>query len=264
MPPKLEHIERWLLLKSVTYQVSPNVQSSGAAVLQICGLTYAAGHPSSTIVKDVNLTVRAGESVAVMGRSGSGKSSLLKLGGGLLQPTAGSVSVAGTRIDDLGEKGRALVRRGPVGFIFQGLNLIENLSVADNLDVAGRIRGRRYTSAEKTAALETVGLAAMGSRLVEDLSGGEAQRVAIARSLMSKPTIVFADEPTGALDSTNAANVTSLFKDVVAAGSAMVVATHDPIVAANTSRVVFLSDGRIVGELSSPSAEEIARRVIAL
>lgn len=248
----------------MTDQTSPNVQTRDAVALQISGLTYAAGYPASTIIKDVDLTVRAGESVAVMGRSGSGKSSLLKLGGGLLQPTAGSVSVAGTRIDDLGEKARALVRRGPVGFIFQGLNLIGNLSVTDNLDVAGRIRGRRYTSAEKIAALKAVGMEAMGSRMVEDLSGGEAQRVAIARSLMSKPTIVFADEPTGALDSTNAANITTLFKDVVTAGSAVIVATHDPVVAATTSRVVFLSDGRIAGELSSPSAEEIARRVIAL
>ncbi len=199
------------------------------------------------ILKGVSFTVQAAERVAVIGPSGSGKSSLISLAAGLERPTSGVVRLFGEDLAGLNEDGRARLRRGRVSLVFQSFHLLPNMTAAEN--VAAPLEIARIAGAEETARdwLDRVGLSARLHHYPHQLSGGEQQRVALARALAVRPALLFADEPTGNLDAENAAHVADLMFALVAeAGAALVLVTHDPSLAARAGRTVRMADGRIV------------------
>jgi putative ABC transport system ATP-binding protein len=200
-----------------------------------------------------------------MGPSGSGKSTLLHCAAGLDRPTSGSVVLDGTDLAGLSERSLARLRRERIGFVFQSFNLLPELSAADNVALPLRLSGQRPRRAAVTQALDRVGLEGKRQARPGQLSGGQQQRVAIARALIGAPSVVFADEPTGALDSATAAEVLGLLATATrAAGTTVVMVTHDPVAAGHADRVVFLADGRIVGGLERPTADAVAARMTHL
>ncbi|MFJ9566618.1 ABC transporter ATP-binding protein [Streptomyces fuscichromogenes] len=212
---------------------------------------YDAGPPA---LLDVTLTVAAGEAVAVLGPSGSGKSTLLNLVAGLDRPDEGTVSVAGVRVDGLGESGAARYRRASVGMVFQFFNLLDDLTVADNVALPAQLAGTGRREAARRAAelLESLGIAAQATAYPGRLSGGQRQRVAVARALMNRPALLLADEPTGALDSASGADVARLLQELNADGQTLVLVTHDHDLArACTRRTVHLADGRITTDVTT-------------
>jgi putative ABC transport system ATP-binding protein len=204
-------------------------------------------------VDGVDLTVDAGECVAIMGPSGSGKSTLLALLGALEGPSEGTVHVLGADIGALSDEGRARFRRGHLGFVFQDLDLLPFLTAAEN--VAFGVGVADHGGAiDPNEALERLGLGACADRLAEDLSGGEQERVAIARCLAPRPQVVLGDEPTGSLDAASSeVTIRFLLGAVRELGSAAVVVTHDPVVASQFDRTIVLRDGRVVDTPASPS-----------
>lgn len=219
--------------------------------LEIKGVTRTHGHGAREVhaLRGVDLTVREGELVAVMGPSGSGKSSLLNVAGGLDTPTSGSVRVAGTDIARLGTRERAAVRRRDVGFVFQDFNLVPALTVVENVALPLELDGMRPDAAraDAEAMLAEVGLLEAANRFPEDLSGGQQQRVAIARALVGQRRLVLADEPTGALDSVTGDSVLRVLRSRVDAGAAGLLVTHDARYAAWADRTVHLRDGLVSG-----------------
>jgi putative ABC transport system ATP-binding protein len=202
-------------------------------------------HP---VLQGLELTAAAGEKLAIMGRSGSGKSTLLNLISGIDFPDAGTVQVGGCEVSSLGEPARTLFRRAHVGFVYQFFNLIPTLDVAENVRLVLELNGVRgaQARARTQVALEQVGLAARSASAVQDLSGGEQQRVAVARALVHEPPLVLADEPTGNLDETSAAEVLALLEELTRRrGSTLIVVTHDEELAARADRVLELREGRL-------------------
>jgi putative ABC transport system ATP-binding protein len=198
----------------------------------------------------VSLEIAAGEAVAIMGPSGSGKSTLLNLIAGLDRPTSGGVTVAGTRIDQVGETGAALFRRNRVGMIFQFFNLLDDLTVLDNVLLPAQLGGMRAAGGRARAdeLLEMLGLASHRNAYPARLSGGERQRVAIARALVNRPPLLLADEPTGALDSATGEEIGALLASLHSSGLTLVLVTHNPDLAARyASRTIELVDGRVAG-----------------
>ncbi|MFF2118545.1 ABC transporter ATP-binding protein [Kitasatospora sp. NPDC058184] len=196
----------------------------------------------------VTLSVRTGESVAVLGPSGSGKSTLLNLVAGLDRPSAGTVTVAGVRVDRLGEAASARYRRGTIGMVFQFFNLLDDLTVADNVVLAGELAGVPRAEARRRAAelLESLGIDRHARAHPGRLSGGERQRVAVARALMNRPTLLLADEPTGALDSASGEDVKELFRELHEDGQTVLLVTHDLTLAEDcATRTVRMRDGRV-------------------
>jgi putative ABC transport system ATP-binding protein len=201
-------------------------------------------------VEDVSLAVAAGEAVAIMGPSGSGKSTLLNLIAGLDRPTTGTVTVAGQRIDSLSETGLARYRRRRVGMIFQFFNLLDDLTVADNVLLPAQLAGMSRASASRRSdqLLDRLGISQHRKSYPARLSGGERQRVAIARALVNSPQLLLADEPTGALDSTTGEEIGVLLRELNRAGQTMIMVTHNPDLAVRyTSRTIQLVDGRVAG-----------------
>jgi len=198
----------------------------------------------------INLTVKAGELVAVMGPSGCGKSTLLHILGGLDSPTSGEVYVNGNRLDNMTESQRAVLRRKMVGFVFQAFNLIGNLSVLDNVEFPALIAGLSVNQARERRKdlLSNLGLSDKAKSVPAQLSGGEKQRVALARALINHPMIILADEPTGNLDSKSAFEVLKLLHETHSSGQTILVVTHDPNVASIAQRVIFMKDGQISHE----------------
>ncbi|MGW3042356.1 ABC transporter ATP-binding protein [Kitasatospora sp. NPDC001159] len=208
----------------------------------------------------VTLSVRAGESVAVLGPSGSGKSTLLNLVAGLDRPSAGTVTVAGVRVDRLNESGSARYRRGTIGMVFQFFNLLDDLTVADNVVLAGELAGVPRSEARYRAAelLESLGIDRHARAHPGRLSGGERQRVAVARALMNQPPLLLADEPTGALDSASGEDVKELFRELHQDGQTILIVTHDLKLAEDcATRTVRMRDGRVESD-SANSAEGAA------
>jgi len=213
----------------------------------------------------VDLDFDAGTFTAVMGPSGSGKSTLLQCAAGLERPDAGTVTVAGVELAGLGERRRTLLRREQIGFVFQSFNLLPSLTAAQNVALPLRLAGRRPSRAAVREALERVGLAERAGHRPSQLSGGQQQRVALARALITRPAVLFGDEPTGALDTTTSRQVLTLLRELVDRESrTTVMVTHDPVAASYADRVVFLVDGRVGGELTAPSAAEVAARLTDL
>jgi putative ABC transport system ATP-binding protein len=213
---------------------------------------YVAG--GTPALDDVSLLVAAGEAVAVMGLSGSGKSTLLNLVAGLDKPSSGTITVAGQRIDALGETRTALYRRTQVGMIFQFFNLLDDMTVADNVLLPAQLAGqsRRKARAQADRLLAQLGIDRYCDTYPARLSGGERQRVAIARALINSPAVLLADEPTGAVDTNTGEEIGQLLLDLNAAGQTLVIVTHNPDLAARyASRVVRLADGRIISDTAS-------------
>jgi putative ABC transport system ATP-binding protein len=200
-----------------------------------------------TILDDVSLAVAAGETVAVVGASGAGKSTLLALLAGLDEPSAGSVWLEGIELSALDEDGRAAARAQHVGFVFQSFHLVPSLTALENVMLPLELAGRSDARATARAALQQVGLGPRLGHYPKQLSGGEQQRVAIARAFVTRPAVLFADEPTGNLDTTTGARVIDLLFDLNAAsGTTLVLVTHDREIARRCSRVIELDAGRLV------------------
>jgi putative ABC transport system ATP-binding protein len=214
---------------------------------------------------DVSLAFAPGTFTAIMGPSGSGKTTLLHCAAGLDRPDRGTVRIGTTDLTRLGERRLARVRRRQVGFVFQSFNLLPSLTAAQNVILPLRLAGKHPRRRVAREALERVGLGERARHRPAELSGGQQQRVAIARALVMRPDVIFADEPTGALDTQNAREVLALLRDATDRdGRTLVMVTHDPVAAAVADRVVFLADGRIVDELATPHIDAVADRMTAL
>jgi putative ABC transport system ATP-binding protein len=219
---------------------------------------FGEGEAAVEALDGVTLDLPAGAFTAIMGPSGSGKSTLMHVLAGLDQPTSGSVTIDGIEIGTLDDKKLTELRRDKVGFIFQSFNLLPVLTAQENIELPLKIAGRKVDEAWRKQLIDTVGL---GDRLTHhpsELSGGQQQRVAVARALVSKPAVVFADEPTGNLDSQSSNEVLNLLRmSVDQLGQTVVMVTHDANAAANADRILVLADGKIVHDGSAGTADEV-------
>ncbi|MEH0194711.1 ATP-binding cassette domain-containing protein [Caulobacter sp. CCNWLY153] len=214
--------------------------------LSAVALTLPSAAGPVNILRGVDLTVNAGERVAVVGPSGSGKSSLIAVGAGLEEPTAGTARLFGQDLATLSEDGRARLRRGRAALVFQSFHLLPNMTAEENVATPLEIAGAKDALAKARDWLGRVGLSGRLTHYPHQLSGGEQQRVALARALAARPALLFADEPTGNLDGATAASVADLMFNLVAeVGAALVMVTHDPALATRADRIVRMADGRV-------------------
>ncbi|NUR74420.1 MAG: ABC transporter ATP-binding protein [Hamadaea sp.] len=224
----------------------------GAPMVRAVGLSKVYGEDESLVraVDEVDLEVPAGQTLAVIGASGCGKSTLLQLLGGLDRPSYGQVWLGGRRIDQVGERALARLRRKAIGFVFQAYHLMDELTAAENVQLPALLAGVSPRTARRRAMelLDRVGLGDRARRLPAELSGGQRQRVAVARALVNEPMVVFADEPTGNLDSAATHEILRLFADLRARGQTLVLVTHDERVAATADRVVSMRDGMVTSD----------------
>ncbi|GAB3752801.1 ABC transporter ATP-binding protein [Microlunatus parietis] len=233
--------------------------------LQSVTKVYGTGPGAVRALRGVDLELPAATFTAVMGPSGSGKSTLLHCAAGLDRPTAGSVWLGPVDLAGLTEIELTELRRSKIGFIFQAYNLINALTVEENITLPLRLAGTKPDRAWQAEIVRQVGLAERVRHRPSELSGGQQQRVAIARALITKPAVIFADEPTGALDTRTAAVVLDLLARLVRTlGQRVLMVTHDPVAAARADRVVFLADGRRAGDLVRPTPDEVAERMTKL
>ena len=227
--------------------------------MQLANVTKRYDHDGSPALADVTMDVRPGESLAVMGPSGSGKSTLLNLIAGLDRPTSGTVTVGGERVDTLSETGLARFRRRQIGMIFQFFNLLDDMTVLDNVLLPAQLAGMPTAQARARVGdlLTALRIEKHRNAYPARLSGGERQRVAIARALVNRPALLLADEPTGALDTATGEEIGELLRDLNRSGQTMVLVTHNPELAARyASRTVWIVDGKI----SEAAAVKGARR----
>jgi putative ABC transport system ATP-binding protein len=226
---------------------------------------YGRGAGTVHALAGIDLGLPRGTFTAVMGPSGSGKSTFLQCAAGLDRPSAGSVRLGGTEITGMSENELTELRRSRLGFVFQAFNLLPSLTVEQNVLLPMRLAGQRQDRRRAQAVLAQVGLADKAKRRPGELSGGQQQRVAVARALVTSPDVIFADEPTGALDTGTAAEVLGLLRNAVdALGATVVMVTHDPTAAAWADRVLFLADGAFADRLERGSVEQIAARMDVL
>jgi len=219
---------------------------------------YGQGDAQVEALCDVSLEIEEGRLTAIMGPSGSGKSTLMHILAGLDQPSEGTVSIAGVEISSMSDAELTRLRREHIGFVFQFFNLLPMLTAQENVLLPLRIAGVKPDRAWVDELLETVGIDGRRTHRPAELSGGQQQRVSIARALVTRPTVLFADEPTGNLDSTTSEGVLGLLRDSVdTLGQTTVMVTHDPQAAALADRVLFLADGRIVKEIRESTAAEV-------
>jgi putative ABC transport system ATP-binding protein len=260
--------------------------AAGGEALRLDGVRKVYGSEDNRVaaLDGVSLSLPSGTFTAVMGPSGSGKSTLLHCAAGLDRPTAGQVFVDGVelplgrvpqtprtasprtrRVADGGETALTKFRRQRIGFVFQQFNLLPTLTVLQNVTLPLKLAGRRADKARARDILARVGLGDRLEHLPSELSGGQQQRVAIARALVTEPAVVFADEPTGALDTRSARDVLALLQESVRVyGRTVVMVTHDPVAASYADAVLFLADGRLVGHMPTPTAEAVAERMTHL
>ena len=220
---------------------------------------YGVGSTLVQALTDINLSVDAGHLVAVMGPSGSGKSTLLTIAGSLEEPTSGELLIGGKSLSTMSRNDKARLRRRTIGYVFQDFNLLSGLTAAENVSLPLELDGTaaRKARVAAIAALEEVGIGERAAHYPDELSGGERQRVAIARAVVGERHLLLADEPSGALDSTNGEAVMRMIREACKQGVAAVVVTHDAHLASWADRVVFLRDGHIVDESVPPSAESL-------
>ncbi len=227
--------------------------------------TYGAGNAQVRALDDVTVEFAAGEFTAVMGPSGSGKSTLMHCCAALDTADSGEVRLGSTVLNGLSDNELTRLRRDEIGFIFQSFNLVPTLTARENILLPLSIAGRSPEKAWFDSVIETVGLGDRLHHKPKELSGGQQQRVAVARALVSRPSIVFADEPTGNLDSQSGAEVLNLLRrSVDQHGQTIVMVTHDPVAAAHTDRVLFLADGTVVDELRDPDREQVLEVMTAM
>jgi putative ABC transport system ATP-binding protein len=225
---------------------------------------YGSGETEVRALDGVTVDFASGRFTAIMGPSGSGKSTLMHCVAGLDTLTSGRVLIAGTDLTTLDDKALTKVRRDQVGFIFQSVNLIPTLTALENITLPMDLAGRKPEAAWLDSVIESVGLRVRVSHRPSELSGGQQQRVAVARALAAQPKIIFADEPTGNLDSRAGAEILEFMQHAVTdLGQTIVMVTHDPVAAAYASRVVFLADGQVVDEMSDPTADRVLDRLKA-
>lgn len=220
--------------------------------------SFGAGRHMSQVLRGVNLQIRSGEMVAIMGRSGSGKTTLLSCLAGLEDPDAGTVSLLGHEVTRMSVSQRARMRRTDVGFVFQQYQLVPYLTAEQNVALPLRLGHTRVRSSQIRQVLAVVGMEQYATERASDLSGGEQQRIALARVLMQQPRVVMADEPTGALDTAMVQVVMQLLRTCTANGSVLLV-THDPVVAAQCDRILVLKDGVIVRESRTDDVDVVSR-----
>jgi putative ABC transport system ATP-binding protein len=227
--------------------------------------TYGAAENAVTALDGVTLSLRTGTFTAVMGPSGSGKSTLLQCAAGLDRPDNGLVVVDGEEMTGGSEAALTKFRRQRIGFVFQQYNLLPTLTVAQNTTLPLKLAGRRTDRARAQHVLTQVGLGDRLAHRPDQLSGGQRQRVAIARALVTEPRVVFADEPTGALDTRSARDVLRLLQETARVhGRTVVMVTHDPVAASYADSVLFLADGRMAGQLNAPTVDAVAERLAHL
>jgi putative ABC transport system ATP-binding protein len=234
-------------------------QATGPAVeARNLSRRYGDGDNAVHALRGVTLEVPAGQYTAVMGPSGSGKSTLMHLLAGLDRPTDGRVYVGGEDITEMADNQLTRLRREHVGFVFQAFNLLPTLSAEENILLPARIAGRKIDKVVVDALIERVGLTERRDHKPSELSGGQQQRVAVARGLVTRPTILFADEPTGNLDSRAGAEILTLLREAVdSEGQTILMVTHDPRAAAQADRVLFLADGVAVRDMASPTEDGV-------
>ncbi len=233
---------------------------STAAAVRASALVrrYGEGDAAVDALRGVSLDVPTGRFYAVMGPSGSGKSTLMHLMAGLDRPTSGTVHVAGQEVSSMGDKALTALRREHIGFVFQSFNLLPTLTAEENVTLPQVIAGRKPAREQVEALLERVGLTERRGHKPAQMSGGQQQRVAIARALLGSPSVLFADEPTGNLDSGSGRDILRLLRDAVDFdGQTTVMVTHDAHAAAMADRVVVLADGRIVAEVDDPTESDV-------
>jgi len=234
---------------------NPTTTNQMALELHRVSLTLGRGIDRTDALADINVDVSPGELVTITGRSGSGKSSLLNVAGGLEKPSAGSVIVGGVDLSSLSTNELAATRRRSIGFVFQDLNLIPSLTAAENVSLPLELDGMRVRKARSLAveALASVELDGFEGRFPDQMSGGQRQRVAIARGLVGERSLLLADEPTGALDEVTAEGVMAILRRKCDEGAAALMVTHDPSLAAWGDRVIRLRDGRIDSVSARPA-----------
>ncbi|MFB6888532.1 ABC transporter ATP-binding protein [Kitasatospora sp. NPDC056327] len=245
----------------------PTGRSAAHAAIELRGVRRSYGRGEETVhaLRGIDLVLDRGSFTAVMGPSGSGKSTFLQCAAGLDRPTSGEVFLGGEEITRLSEDRLTRLRRSRIGFVFQSFNLLPSLTVLQNVLLPQRLAGERQDRGRARELLAQVGLGEHGRRRPGQLSGGQQQRVAIARALITSPDVLFADEPTGALDTNTAHEVLGLLRRAVdTMGATVVMVTHDPVAASFADRVVFLADGLPAGELYRPDPQTIADRMVAL
>ncbi|MFI2610372.1 ABC transporter ATP-binding protein [Kitasatospora sp. NPDC018619] len=243
----------------------PPDRARAAIELRAVRRSYGRGAETVHALRGIDLALGRGTFTAVMGPSGSGKSTFLQCAAGLDKPTSGEVFLGGEEITGLSEDRLTVLRRSRVGFVFQSFNLLPSLSVVQNVLLPLRLAGERQDRGRARELLDQVGLAEHAARRPGQLSGGQQQRVAIARALITRPDVLFADEPTGALDTRTAHEVLGLLRHAVDTMDATVaMVTHDPVAASFADRVVFLADGALAGELPHPDPKSVADRMVAL
>ena len=248
-----------------TQTTPPGRTGVPAARAEHLSKVFGSGETRVTALDDVTVAFAAGEFTAIMGPSGSGKSTLMHTLAGLDSVTAGEVWVGDTPLSGLKDKGLTALRRDHIGFVFQQFNLLPTLTAGENITLPLDIAGRKPDPAWLEQVVAAVGLADRLGHRPSELSGGQQQRVACARALVSRPAVVFADEPTGNLDSRAGAEVLGfLRRSVRELGQTVVMVTHDPVAASYADRVVFLADGRLVGELRQPTPETVLERILSL
>jgi putative ABC transport system ATP-binding protein len=247
-------------MTTTTYAYSTGYSPTATIAARAEGVskTYGDGDAKVFALDDVSVGIQGGEFTAIMGPSGSGKSTMLHVLAGLDRPTAGNIFIGDTDITRLNDKALTLLRRDQIGFIFQSFNLLPTMTAAENIVLPMRIAGRKPDARWVQSIVETVGLSQRLSHRPSQLSGGQQQRVAAARALASRPQIVFADEPTGALDSRSSAELLGFLRRAVSElGQTVVMVTHDATAASYADRVLFLADGRLVDEMLRPTADAV-------
>jgi putative ABC transport system ATP-binding protein len=248
-----------------TLQSPKAVALAPAVALRGVRKVHGRGDGAVVALDGVSVGLAAGSFTAIMGPSGSGKSTFLNVAAGLDRPTSGTVALGDTDLARLSERKLTILRRERIGFVFQAFNLMPSLTVAQNIALPLRLDRRRARRSTVRDVAARVGLEKRLRHRPSQLSGGQQQRVAIARALVTRPEVVFADEPTGALDTRTGRSVLALLRELVDRdGHTVVMVTHDPVAAAYADRVLLLADGRLAGTLDAPSADEVAEQLAHL
>jgi putative ABC transport system ATP-binding protein len=246
-------------------EATESTQAGPAAHAVDLRKTYGTGQAAVHALAGINVTFERGRFTAVMGPSGSGKSTLMHCMAGLDRPTSGQTFVGGQDVGRLDDSGLTRLRRDKIGFVFQSFNLVPTLTAAENITLPADLAGTKADRDWLGYLVKQLGVADRLTHRPSELSGGQQQRVACARALINKPDLIFADEPTGNLDSNSSADVlTFLQQSVKELGQSVVMVTHDPRGAAYADRVVFLADGTVVGELEAPTADSVLERMRTL
>jgi putative ABC transport system ATP-binding protein len=253
-----------LMFNSALRAPKPGVPAPAVALRDVRKV-YGRGEGAVVALDRVSVGLAPGSFTALMGPSGSGKSTFLNVAAGLDRPTSGTVALGETQLGGLNERRLTILRRERIGFIFQAFNLLPSLTVAQNIGLPLRLDGHRPRRSSVREVAARVGLEKRLRDRPAQLSGGQQQRVAIARALITRPAVVFADEPTGALDTRTGRDVLALLREVAdEERRTVVMVTHDPAAAAYADQVILLADGRLAGTLDAPSADEVAEQLAHL